>query len=246
MIARILTMALAAFFLGANIESVALAGGSFDVTIKESEAPGAPDSQTLTLYRASRALVIGIDDYENWPPRSNAIRDAEAVAAALKERGFEVTFRANLDTVALRRAFEEFFLIEGAERDARLFVWFSGRAVLGAAAYFEGRLLAVDAPPRRPRRFRHCRSSTSTSWQMSPHPGTYSRFSMRAWWSAICGPNLRLLPGPHLPTGFVFPGVRTSVRAAPEKPCPTTDHSERRFCGRSRASLVPTQTTTAI
>ena len=50
MIARILTMALAAFFLGANIESVALAGGSFDVTIKESEAPGAPDSpDTHTL-----------------------------------------------------------------------------------------------------------------------------------------------------------------------------------------------------
>ena len=64
MIARILTMALAAFFLGANIESVALAGGSFDVTIKESEAPGAPDSQTPTLYRASRGLCL--ESGGNW------------------------------------------------------------------------------------------------------------------------------------------------------------------------------------
>ena len=40
---------------------------------------------------------------------------------------------------------------------------------------------------------------------MSPHPGTYSRFSMRAWWSAICGPNLRPPPRPALTHGIRLP-----------------------------------------
>ncbi len=96
------------------------------------------------LYGASHALVIGIDDYSNgWPRLSNAVRDAEAVAAALKQRGFEVTSLLNPSGDKLRSELRSFFALKGADPEARLFIWFAGH---GYSELGEGYLVPSDAP----------------------------------------------------------------------------------------------------
>ena len=51
-------------------------------------------TKPVQLY--GRALVIGIDDYRAAP-----VADARAIAEELRERGFEVTLRTNLDSASL-------------------------------------------------------------------------------------------------------------------------------------------------
>ena len=136
-------LALAACLLGAAGASVQARG--LDIRLKASDAPGAADAGEVRLYGASHALVIGIDDYTaGWPRLSNAVKDAELVAAELEKRGFDVTLKLNLSSVALKSAFEEFFIAKGADPTARLFVWYAGH---GHSAGDEGFLVPADAPP---------------------------------------------------------------------------------------------------
>jgi uncharacterized caspase-like protein len=103
----------------------------------------APIAETVQLYNGSYALVIGIDNYTNgWPRLSNAVEDAEQVAMALETKGFDVNLVIDLDAAELERALEEFFLIRGANPDARLFVWFAGH---GHSEGGEGYLVPADA-----------------------------------------------------------------------------------------------------
>ena len=101
-------------------------------------------AETVRLYPNSYALVIGIDRYTaGWPRPSNAVKDARLVAAVLEARGFAVTLEENLDSSALKQAFERFFVLKGQDPKARLFVWFTGH---GHAEHGEGYLVPVDAP----------------------------------------------------------------------------------------------------
>ena len=52
----------------------------------------------ISLYTDYYALVIGNSNYENWPDLPNAKKDAEEVAGMLRELGFEVTMKTNLNT----------------------------------------------------------------------------------------------------------------------------------------------------
>ena len=115
-----------------------------EVEIKTTEAPGAPVAETVQLYDGSHALVIGIDRYtDGWPDLAGAVEDAELVAAALKRRGFEGTLRRNLDSFALQAALREFFVLAGADPEARLLLWYAGH---GATVDGEGFLVPADAP----------------------------------------------------------------------------------------------------
>ena len=114
------------------------------VELRESPAAGAPITETVKLYGASYALVIGIDDYTGgWPRLSNAVKDAWLVAAELERQGFDVTLKTNLKSDDLKRSFQEFFVVKGANPDARLFVWFAGH---GYSQDGEGFLVPADAP----------------------------------------------------------------------------------------------------
>jgi formylglycine-generating enzyme required for sulfatase activity len=114
------------------------------VTLKSSEVAGAADAGSVRLYGKSHALIIGIDKYTGgWPKLSNAVRDAELIAAELKKRGFEVTLRKNLNADEMKRAFEEFYVLKGEDPNARLFVWYAGH---GHTVGGEGYLVPVDAP----------------------------------------------------------------------------------------------------
>ena len=96
------------------------------------------------LYGASHALVIGIDEYTaGWPRLSNAVKDAEEVAAALTSQGFEVATLLNPTGERLRSELRNFFALKGADPEARLFVWFAGH---GFTEFGEGYLVPADAP----------------------------------------------------------------------------------------------------
>ncbi len=114
------------------------------VTLKQSEQANAPTGESVKLYGASYALVIGIDNYTGgWPRLSNAIKDARLVGEALQARGFEVQLALDLDADQLEDAFEAFFIEKGADPEARLFVWYAGH---GHTQNQEGFLVPADAP----------------------------------------------------------------------------------------------------
>ncbi len=114
------------------------------VQLRASEAKNAAVTGEYQMYKESYALVVGIDAYtEGWPRLSNAVKDAELIAAALEEKGFDVELHRNLDSDALMQVFKRFFILKGEKPDARLFVWFAGH---GATVDGEGYLVPADAP----------------------------------------------------------------------------------------------------
>lgn len=80
------------------------------------------------------ALVIGNQTYSSVPPLRNARADAEAMAAALDNLGFEVMLRTDLDDRALRQTMREFkSRLDGGSEAV---FYFAGHGVqLGAANY---------------------------------------------------------------------------------------------------------------
>jgi len=114
------------------------------VKIRAEDSISAPVTETLQLYDKSYALVIGIDTYTSgWPPLHNALSDAREVAAELKNRGFEVTFKKNPKSSELQQSLKKFFAIKGSDSEARLFLWFAGH---GHTIKGEGFLVPADAP----------------------------------------------------------------------------------------------------
>lgn len=122
------------------------APGALEITLK---AGGATGGETIQLYSASKALVIGIDNYSGgWPKLSGAVKDAKAVAEALKLHGFQVTLVSDPAQEELERAFKDFFIKAGEDPDARLFVWFAGHGhtVKNSGGDDEGYIVPRDAP----------------------------------------------------------------------------------------------------
>ena len=134
-----------AALLAATMASGALAQTrGVTVTLRAGEQPGAPVAETVTLYGASHALVIGIDRYTGgWQRLRKAVADARTVADELGRRGFQVTLKTDLGGQELRTALREFFAIRGEDPSARLLLWFSGH---GHTIDGEGFLVPADAP----------------------------------------------------------------------------------------------------
>jgi len=140
------TVLILSFFLASILFAAHLPAKerAIKVKLRQSERVNAPVVAEVDLYNGSYALVIGINNYtKGWPRLSGAVHDAELVAAVLKEKGFEVTFRKDLDSRELKQAFEEFFIFKGENPQARLFVWFAGH---GHTLEGEGFLIPADAP----------------------------------------------------------------------------------------------------
>lgn len=132
------------FFCALGVIAQAADQRGFKVRLKAKNSKDAPVVEEVKLYSASYALVIGNDDYnQGWPRLSNGIADAQKVAEALENKGFEVTFKKDLTSTELKAAFEEFFIFKGDNPNARLFVWFAGH---GHTIDGNGFLVPVDAP----------------------------------------------------------------------------------------------------
>jgi hypothetical protein len=54
------------------------------------------------------ALLIGNDSYQNVQPLKNARADSKAIAAELKQVGFEVTLKQDLTQKAMKSALRDF------------------------------------------------------------------------------------------------------------------------------------------
>jgi formylglycine-generating enzyme required for sulfatase activity len=139
---KIIPWILTAIVVAASGNATAASRG-LELEYKASEAADAPVAGSVRLYDASYALVIGNDAYKTWPRLSNAVKDAELVAAELENQGFEVTLRRNLTSTQLKSVLEEFYIVKGADKNARLMVWYAGH---GETVNGEGYLVPVDAP----------------------------------------------------------------------------------------------------
>jgi tetratricopeptide (TPR) repeat protein len=123
MLQRALVLAFLLFLF--EINSLHAEGRGMEVTVELSDEDNTP----LALYRHSYALVIGIDEYKNWPRLTNAVKDAVAVDEALRKAGFETVLvtdpkaatRDKLDSLL-----REFFIKTGSDPEARLVFWFAG------------------------------------------------------------------------------------------------------------------------
>jgi hypothetical protein len=140
---KLLAAVMAVGLMASQVAGAATSRG-VQVTLKASEKPNAPVVETVQLYGASHALVIGIDAYTGgWPRLRNAVKDARVVAQELKRKGFQVTIKTDLKANALRSTLREFFAIKGADPDARLLLWYAGH---GHTVNGEGFLVPADAP----------------------------------------------------------------------------------------------------
>lgn len=93
---------------------------------------------------ARRALVIGIDAYQNVTPLQKAVSDARSVADSLAAIGFEVTLQEDPDRRALLGGVNAFAATLSAGDETVVF--FAGHGIeLGARNY----LLAADVPELR-------------------------------------------------------------------------------------------------
>ena len=141
---RLLAIVLPSLALGLAASAEVGTRGGLVVPVLESETPGARVVEEIELYHESYALVIGIDKYTaGWPHLTNAVKDAELVAAALKAKGFIVKLVTNPDSATLERALKDFYVFKGTDQQARLFLWYAGH---GHTERGEGFLVPVDAP----------------------------------------------------------------------------------------------------
>jgi len=106
-------------------ESATIATAHSAVTVPTSAGSSGP---------ARVALVIGNQTYSSIPPLRNARADAEAMAAALDNLGFDVMLRTDLDDRSLRQTMREFKgRLDGGSEAV---FYFAGHGVqLGAANY---------------------------------------------------------------------------------------------------------------
>lgn len=140
---RVIGWVIAVCICACQLNSYAASRG-ISVNLKANETPEAPVVESVELYKQSHALVIGIDEYTNgWPQLSNAIRDAQLIAAELEMKGFDVELHKNLTSSELAGVFKRFFILKGDDPAARLFIWYAGH---GATVDGEGYLIPADAP----------------------------------------------------------------------------------------------------
>lgn len=86
-------------------------------------------TQVLQGYSASYALIIEMSDYPPgpWPDLDSIPAELNAVEHLLREQGVSsITRLRNLDVTQLRTGFEAFIHGFGAEKDARLIVFYAG------------------------------------------------------------------------------------------------------------------------
>ena len=97
--------------------------------------------QTARAADPSRvALVIGIGVYKNAPPLSNPPRDGQAIAALLRNLGFDVDEEIDIDLVAMKRALQAFGR-KAAKADAAV-VFYAGHGIQADHANY---LIPADA-----------------------------------------------------------------------------------------------------
>jgi hypothetical protein len=85
--------------------------GKKKLVVRSGEAPVTKDLVTPTINRAGgyHALIIGNDQYRQWPPLDTAVADAEAMSKVLQERyGFRVTVLKNAERKQILKTLNDY------------------------------------------------------------------------------------------------------------------------------------------
>jgi len=120
----------------------------FDLTAGGGGAAGTRSPEPDVQFGDFHALVIGNDDYARMPDLQTARRDADAVAAVLRDRyGFETTVLHDADRYQVLSALND--LRKRLDEDDNLVVYYAGHGELDDAVQ-RGYWLPVDADPDNP------------------------------------------------------------------------------------------------
>ena len=82
--------------------------------------------RSLHFYKDYHALVVGVSNYDKWPPLPNAVRDAREVSWLLKRMGFKVTLVTDPDSQELKKALNELAQEAGQEPDRGVVFYYAG------------------------------------------------------------------------------------------------------------------------
>jgi hypothetical protein len=114
-----------------------------DIVVKTKEGT------TVSSYKDSYALVVGVSDYSNgWPDLPNTISDATKVKNSLEQQGFQVTLVTNPTHDQFKRALDDFIFNNGIFEDNRLLFYFAGHGYSMDMGYggTTGYIVPSDAP----------------------------------------------------------------------------------------------------
>lgn len=81
----------------------------------------------MTLNRRKLALVVGIDEYDNFPPLRCSKNDANDMASALRSINFEVKLMITVDQAEMEHAIIDFRKL--ITRDDIVLFYFAGHGV---------------------------------------------------------------------------------------------------------------------
>jgi hypothetical protein len=98
------------------------------------------------IYNESRALVIGLSDYENkldWVPLPSVPTEVKNVGDALRMNGFDVETTLNLSSSEIQDKLKS-FLFQNTDRDTRIVVYFAGHGWTDGQS--TGYIVPTDAP----------------------------------------------------------------------------------------------------
>ncbi|GHT85540.1 hypothetical protein FACS1894137_09950 [Spirochaetia bacterium] len=104
-------------------------------------SPAAQNSNAANRF----ALVIGNNAYRNGIPKlDNPAKDAAAISAALREIGYTVDLKQNIDLIRMEQAIDAFMANLRRDKESEGFFWFAGHGV-STELKKEHHLLPVDA-----------------------------------------------------------------------------------------------------
>jgi hypothetical protein len=108
------------------------------------------EGEKIELYKGAYAFIVGNGNYKKggWDPLPGALRDVDEVANALKGMGYKVTLKKDLDRNSFIKAFAEFSVKNGRDKDNQLLFYYAGHGHTEKMANDEelGYLVMVDAP----------------------------------------------------------------------------------------------------
>jgi formylglycine-generating enzyme required for sulfatase activity len=86
------------------------------------------NGRTIKLYKTYHAMVVGVGQYEYWPPKSNAVRDARDVSWELRRLGFSVMLLTDPTAYELKFALNQLVQKKGKETEQGLVFYYSGHS----------------------------------------------------------------------------------------------------------------------
>jgi formylglycine-generating enzyme required for sulfatase activity len=104
--------------------------------------------QAVDFYQGYHALIVGIEQYDHWPQRNNAVQDARDVSRGLKRIGASIRLLTDPNKRQLQRALNDFVEQTGTDTDNGLIFYFTGntQTAVTTQGRTTGFLIPKDAP----------------------------------------------------------------------------------------------------